>query len=212
MSHKWPGNTRELGNILLKRYLKNVDYVRNAYAPDAVQRFEETLNVFGRYGDQFDFETLLIVAQAFQESRLDHSVRSPAGAVGIMQVLPSTAESIGVPGIEDLENNVHAGTRYLRFIVDNFLDEPDLDSVNRLLLAFASYNAGPTRIRKIREKTAGRGLDPNKWFGNVDQIVAEDIGRETYQYVRNIYKYYLAYQGLAQSRAAKAEALKSELN
>ena len=100
----------------------------------------------------------------------------------------------------------------MMFIVDNFLDEPDLDSVNRLLLAFASYNAGPTRIRKIREKTAGRGLDPNKWFGNVDQIVAEDIGRETYQYVRNIYKYYLAYQGLAQSRAAKAEALKSELN
>ncbi len=201
-----------LGNILIKRYLKDAGYVRNVYADDAIQRFEETIDVFQRYGDTFDFETLLLVAQAFQESRLDQSVRSHAGAIGIMQVLPSTAESVGVTAIEELENNVHAGTRYLRYVVDNFLNQPDLDPVNRLLLAFASYNAGPTRIQGIRERAKKRGLDPNKWFRNVDQVVAEEIGRETYQYVRNIYKYYLAYQGMAQRQAAKASVQPDTVN
>ena len=81
-----------------------------------------------------------------------------------------------------------------------------MDSLNKGLFAFASYNAGPARIRQLREKAAARGLDPNKWFNNVEVIAAESIGRETVQYVANIYKYYLAYQMVTEQLKSRAEA------
>jgi membrane-bound lytic murein transglycosylase MltF len=81
-----------------------------------------------------------------------------------------------------------------------------MDDLNKGLFAFASYNAGPARIRGLREKAAARGLDPNKWFNNVELIAAESIGRETVQYVANIYKYYLAYQMAVEHAQEKENA------
>lgn len=197
-----------LGNIILREYLSDVDRLREIRSPETVERLRATYDLFTKYSDTFGFDTLMIIAQAYQESRLDHSVVSPAGAVGIMQVLPTTAAdpTVDIAGIEELENNIHAGTKYLRWVVDNFLSDPELDETNRLLLAFASYNAGPTRIATLRQQAASEGLDPNVWFRNVDQIVAREIGRETWRYVRNIYKYYLAYEGFVEARLANIEA------
>ena len=144
----------------------------------------------------YDFDSLMVAAQGYQESRLDQSVRSSAGAIGIMQLLPSTATdpNVGIPDIHEVESNIHAGVKYLRFIRDRYFSDPEINEMNRTLLAFAAYNAGPSRIAKVRAKTAEMGLDPNKWFRNVEVAAAHDIGRETVQYVSNIYKYYIAYQ------------------
>ena len=76
------------------------------------------------------------------------------------------------------------------------------------LFALASYNAGPNRIRNLRRKAGTRGLDPDIWFGNVEVIASEEIGRETVQYVSNIYKYYLAYTLIAEQRARRQQAMK----
>ena len=84
-----------------------------------------------------------------------------------------------------------------------------MDQLNKGLFAFASYNAGPARIRQLRKEAEKRGLDPNVWFGNVEQIASERIGRETVTYVSNIYKYYVAYKLLSEDRALREEAKKA---
>jgi membrane-bound lytic murein transglycosylase MltF len=201
-----------MGNVILNRYLKNTRWARNATANEDMRRFNELTGYFKKYATQYDFDWLLLVAQGYQESQLDQTTRSPVGAIGVMQVMPTTArdKSVGIPDIHLIEPNIHAGVKYLRYLVNEFFDEPGIDVVNRHLFAFASYNAGPNRIARLRKETAARGLDANKWFNNVEVLVAEDVGRETVQYVSNIFKYYIAYKltiDRAQKRAgAKAPA------
>jgi membrane-bound lytic murein transglycosylase MltF len=201
-----------LGNILFKRYLRDNRYVKNSVSAQEMKKFRAMVEYFKTYADRYDFDYLMLGAQAYQESGLDQSKRSPAGAIGVMQVLPSTAAdpNVGIPNIEKLENNIHAGTKYLRFIVDRYFNEPSIDQVNRMLFAFAAYNAGPARINDLRKKAAKTGRDPDVWFHNVEMTAAQEIGRETVQYVSNIYKYYIAYRMLAAQRKAKEQLLKEK--
>ena len=184
------------GNDILNRYLKSTKWVKNSTSEADLKRFREVTDLFKKYAGQYDFQWLLVAAQAYQESGLDQSTRSPVGAVGVMQVMPTTARdpNVNIPNIHELEPNIHAGVKYLRFVVNEYFNEPGIDQVNRHLFAFASYNAGPNRIQRLRKVAAAEGLDPNKWFNNVELVVAREVGRETVQYVSNIYKYYLAYR------------------
>jgi membrane-bound lytic murein transglycosylase MltF len=150
-----------------------------------------------------------MAAQGYQESGLDQSVRSRVGAIGVMQVMPATAKDLRVGDITKTEPNIHAGVKYMRFMVDQYFKNEPMDPLNKGLFAFASYNAGPGRVRQLRREAAKRGLDPNVWFGNVEQIASERIGRETVTYVSNIYKYYIAYKLVAEDRARRAEAKKA---
>jgi membrane-bound lytic murein transglycosylase MltF len=201
-----------LGNILLKRYLRDTKYVKNSIARREMEKFQTMVALFKKYAGRYDFDYLMIGAQAYQESGLDQSKRSPSGAVGVMQLLPSTAAdpNVGIPDIEKLDHNIHAGTKYLRFIVDRYFKDEAMDDVNKMLFAFASYNAGPARVSGLRNKAARMGLDPNVWFQNVEVAAAKEIGRETVQYVSNIYKYYIAYR-MAVSQMEKKEKLRKEL-
>ncbi len=186
-----------MGNILIKRYLQNSDYITNSIYNEHMQRFNLTIRFFKKYGELYDFDHLMLAALAYQESKLDQNLKSHAGAVGVMQILPSTAKdkNVGIPDIYELDPNIHAGTKYLRFMADNyFAKDPDLDERNRALFSFASYNAGPAKVAKMRAEAKKMGLDPNQWFGNVEVVAAKQIGRETVQYVSNILKYYVAYK------------------
>jgi membrane-bound lytic murein transglycosylase MltF len=184
-----------LGNMLIKRYLQDTRYVKNALAQKDRKRLEAVIAFFRKYAGQYEFDYLMVAAQGYQESGLDQGVVSRAGAIGVMQLLPTTAadKSVGIPDISNAESNIHAGAKYLRWIVNNYFDDPEIDEVNRTLFAFASYNAGPNRIRRLRATAAERGYDPNVWFRNVEVVVANEVGREPVQYVRNIFKYYTAY-------------------
>jgi membrane-bound lytic murein transglycosylase MltF len=197
-----------MGNILIKRYLKNTKWVNNALDPTQFKRFENTLKLFKRYSSQYDFDHLMIAALGYQESRLDQSARSSAGAIGIMQLLASTASdaNVGIPDIENAESNIHAGVKYLDFLRKRYFTDPELDAFNRALFSFAAYNAGPARVRGLRRKAAEAGLDRNQWFNNVELIAAREIGRETVQYVSNIYKYYLAYRLIMDQKTKMAES------
>jgi len=185
-----------LGNILFKRYLKNTKYVKNALSEKELKKYQSMVTLFKKYAGEYNFNYLMIGAQAYQESGFDHSKRSPAGAVGVMQLLPTTAKdpNVNIPDIEKLENNINAGTKYLRFIFDRYYKNEPMDEVNKMLFSFASYNAGPAKINELRKDTSTMGLDPNVWFNNVEIAAAKSIGRETVQYVSNIYKYYISYQ------------------
>ncbi|MGB7832309.1 MAG: transglycosylase SLT domain-containing protein [Xanthobacteraceae bacterium] len=161
-----------------------------------MQAFNELVGFFKRYGDQYGFDYLMIEAQGYQESALNQAERSSAGAVGIMQMKPSSAREpeIAIEGIEQsAERNIEAGNKYLRSIISKYLNDPSLDPKNQTLFAFAAYNAGPNRLRQFRDKAKAMGLNPNIWFGNVENAAAAIVGRETVQYVSNVYKYFIAY-------------------
>lgn len=197
-----------MGNIFYTRYLKDNKWARRATSPEELKKFNQTAAIFRKYADQYDFDYLMTAALAYQESTLDHSKRSRVGAMGIMQLLPSTAadRNVGIPGIEDLEKNIHAGTKYLRFLRSRYFDDPALDKLNQALLSFAAYNAGPAKVAKLRKEAGEMGLDPNVWFNNVEVVAAKRIGRETVQYVGNIYKYYVAYRLIMEKKEAKEKA------
>jgi membrane-bound lytic murein transglycosylase MltF len=201
-----------IGNMLLKRYLKNTKYVKNALNEKEMQKFNSMVEIFKEYAGKYDFDHLMIAALAYQESGLDQSKRSHVGAVGVMQILPSTAAdpNVGIPDIEKLEKNVHAGTKYLRFIIEQYYKNEPMSEENKMLFGFASYNAGPARIRGLRKKAAAMGLDPNRWFYNVEVVAAKEIGRETVQYVSNIYKYYTAYRMVFTQKEKKDQLRKKK--
>lgn len=184
------------GNVIFNRYFKDTTFAKNSLAEKDRERFTKTMELFKKYGEQYNFDWLMLAALAYQESTIDQSKRSHAGAIGVMQILPSTAKdkNVGIPGIEKIEPNIHAGTKYIRFMVDRYFDDPQMDDLNKGLFAFASYNAGPAKVAKLRKEAAKSGLDPNVWFRNVEVIAAKRIGRETVQYVSNIFKYYTAYK------------------
>jgi membrane-bound lytic murein transglycosylase MltF len=197
------------GNIVEKRYLQSTKFVKNATSEAERQKFLALVELFRKYSDQYEVDYLLMAAQGFQESGLDQSVKSPVGAIGVMQVMPSTGKDLAVGDISELENNIHAGVKYMRWVVDNYYRDEPMDGLNKALFAFASYNAGPGRIRQLRREAEKRGLDPNVWFGNVEQIASERIGRETVTYVSNIYKYYVAYRLVVEGRERRDAAKKS---
>jgi membrane-bound lytic murein transglycosylase MltF len=198
------------GNMLFKRYLRDTKWVKNSLNEEDRARFGSAVEVFRKYGGKYEFDYLLLAAQGYQESGLDQNKRSPAGAIGVMQLLPTTAKDrhVAIPNIDKLENNIHAGTKYLRFMVNEYFDDPDINQLNRMLFAFASYNAGPNKIALLRKKAEEKGLDPNKWFQNVEIAVSDEVGRETVTYVSNIYKYYVAYQ-MSTQEIEKRKELKS---
>ena len=187
---------RLLGNMLFARYLKNTTYVRNALARKEVEKFQAMVDLFKTYAKKYEFDWLILAALGYQESGLDQSKRSSAGAIGVMQVLPSTARDpkVNIPNIEELESNIHAGVKYLHFLHNRYFKRDDIDLVNQWLFTFAAYNAGPARVSALRKNATKMGLDPNTWFKNVELVAAKRIGRETVQYVSNIYKYYIAYR------------------
>ena len=185
-----------LGNILLKRYLRNAQWVLNATSDVRLKQLRPLLEVFREGATIAGLDPLMLVAQAYQESGLDHNKVSPVGAVGIMQIKPSTAadKNVGFEDISSLANNVNAGATYMRFLMDRYFADEEIDDLHQWLFGLAAYNAGPARIQRIRRQAASEGLDPNLWINNVELVAARQIGRETVTYVRNIFKYYVAYR------------------
>ena len=140
----------------------------------------QAVSAFRKYGTDYGMDPTLLAAQGFQESRLDQTVRSHVGAVGVMQLLPSTAEdkNVAIPNIDELEPNIEAGAKYMAFLKERYFSGPS--STNSMVPCWPGlYNAGPGRVCRLRREAGERGYDPNLWFDNVEVIVAEQVGRET---------------------------------
>jgi len=195
-------------NILINKYTKSIGWVRPALEREPFRRFEQLAGLFRTYGEQYDFDWLMLASFAFQESGFDQNARSHVGAVGVMQILPSTAadRAVGIDDIHELENNVHAGTKYLARLRDHYFSDDSIEETERLLFTMAGYNAGPNRINRLRRVAATRGLDPDIWFNNVELVVAAQVGKEPVDYVGNIYRYYIAYKRALAEIAGEKEA------
>jgi membrane-bound lytic murein transglycosylase MltF len=210
------------GNMAFNSYYKSRRWLKNPLDPNELGKLEKVVSFMKQYSEHYGWDWIAIAAQAYQESQLDQSKVSPAGAVGIMQLLPSTASQkpIKIEDITKVENNIHAGVKYLSFLRRHYFDEPDMSPAARVDFSWAAYNAGPTRIQRLRRRAKERGYDPNQWFNNVEHMAAESIGRETVDYVARINKYYIAYKfalerqerllSLRQEQAEKAELARHE--
>jgi membrane-bound lytic murein transglycosylase MltF len=203
------GQGSTFGNILLRRYGPGGKRVRSATSPGEMKKFEKMKTIFRKYAERYDLDYLLLMAQGYQESRLDHNARSTVGAVGVMQVMPATGAEMKTGDITRLEPNIHAGVKYIRFLQDRYFEPLPMDSLNKTLFTFAAYNAGPARVAQLRSAAAARGLNPNVWLNNVEIIAAQKIGSETVTYVSNIYKYYVAYKLMDELGAERRRALEA---
>ncbi|HEX4737679.1 MAG TPA: lytic transglycosylase F [Allosphingosinicella sp.] len=195
-----------MGRMLSKRYLQSTNYVTDAATDQERRKLLSLVDLFRKYGDEYRIDYLLMAAQGYQESRLDQNAHSQVGAIGVMQVMPATGAGLEVGDIRQVDPNIHAGVKYMRFMMDRYYKDDPMDRLNKGLFTFASYNAGAGRIARLRKDAAARGLNPNVWFGNVEQVASEEIGRETVTYVSNIYKYYIAYQLVMKQRQEKEAA------
>jgi membrane-bound lytic murein transglycosylase MltF len=194
----------------LAQYMKRVKELKDPTGTGEWRRFKETLALFEKYGNRYGFDPLMLAAQGYQESTLDQNARSHVGAIGVMQLMPATGAQINVGDIRQIEPNIHAGAKYMDQLMAKYFPDANFSAGNRPLFAFASYNCGPGNISKMRREAAKRGLDPNKWFNNVEIVTAEKIGIETTTYVRNIYKYYVAYTLMLDAQKA-AEAARQQV-
>ncbi len=203
-----------LGNIVIKRYLGDTSWLDNALSAESQERYREVVEIIKLYASQYEFDWLMIAAQAYQESRFDQSKVSSAGAVGVMQLLPTTAADpvVDIEDIETLGNNIHAGVKYLHWLRETYFSDDSISPLDQVLFSFAAYNAGPGNMRKARNRAKRLGFDPNKWFGNVDIGMYRAVSGEPASYVRNIYKYYVTYDGLERARLAREKALETQLD
>jgi membrane-bound lytic murein transglycosylase MltF len=191
---------------ILRKYLKSTKFVKDAGSPAELRKFNAMVELFKKYGAQYEFDYLMMMAQGYQESRLDQRVKSRAGAIGVMQVMPSTGRSLKVGDILEVEPNIHAGVKYMSLLSQQYFANEPMDELNKDLFTFAAYNAGAARIKQLRGLAGKRGFNPNVWFGNVEIVAREKIGSETVTYVSNIFKYYVAYALVAQAEQERKQA------
>jgi len=199
-----------LGNILINRYTDKFKFEKPSVSKKKLQKFDKVVKLFKKYSEQYNLNYHLIIAQAYQESKLDQKAKSKAGAVGIMQLLPKTGKSMKVGNIKNLEPNIHAGVKYHSWLIDHYFKKDEMDALNQTLFAFAAYNAGPRRVIGLRKTAKQRGYDPNIWFDNVEIIAAENIGAETVTYISNIYEYYVAYTLYEEEKKKKEKQIKNK--
>jgi membrane-bound lytic murein transglycosylase MltF len=200
------GNVNEWSNET-RSYLAKLKQLHTATQGADIERFRDTVEIFRRYAGQYRFDTLLLVAQGYQESRLDQSARSRVGAVGLMQLMPQTGRALGVGDIHKADPNVHGGAKYMAQLMDDYFKDAPFDEQNRNLFAFAAYDMGSGAIQSLRRKADAEKLDPNVWFNNVERVAAARVGQEPVRYVRNIYKYYVAYKLIEEADTAKKAAI-----
>jgi membrane-bound lytic murein transglycosylase MltF len=191
------------GNMLINKYVRSTKMIKNATDPAEMKKFAQMVDIFRKYSGQYSVDYLLMMAQGYQESQLNQARRSKAGAIGVMQLMPATGKQMQVGDIHQLDPNIHAGVKYIRFMEDRYFASEPMDDTNKLLFSFAAYNAGPARVQQLRKATAQADLNPNVWLNNVEMIAAKEIGTETVTYVSNIYKYYIAYKLIAEQDEAR---------
>jgi membrane-bound lytic murein transglycosylase MltF len=196
-----------IGNYLRQQHAKRIRALKDNSGSDDAKRFAEMLALFETYGQRYGFDPLMLAAQGYQESQLNQQAKSHVGAIGVMQIMPATGAELKVGDIKLTEPNIHGGAKYMDQLMTRYFKDANFDTANRTLFAFASYNAGPGNIAKMRKEAEKRGLNADKWFNHVEIVTAEKIGMEPTTYVRNIFKYYTSYKLTLQAQQERERAL-----
>jgi membrane-bound lytic murein transglycosylase F len=208
-------------NITYKKYFKNPKRILSHVELRTDSSKNEALSPYDalvqKYANEYGFDWRLVVSQMYQESHFDPAAKSWVGALGLMQVMPRTGRELGFDDLRDPETGLHAGIKYLNWLMRRF--EAELTLADRTWFALAAYNAGIGHVRDARRLARQLGLDPNQWFDNVEKAMlllsnsryAKKAkygyvrGQEPVDYVRRIKDRYLAYVSLQQEQVASGE-------
>ena len=156
------------------------------------QRLERVRPSLMRHAKAQSLDWLLLAALALKESTLNPDARGSGGARGLLQVTPAAARSVGVGNAASLDGNVQAGAKYLAMLRRRYFASSQLNERERMAFVLAAYNLGPQRIQGLRAEARRRGLDPNRWFFQVERVAAERLGLGVVSYVGSVNKYHLA--------------------
>jgi len=178
----------------LSNYKIKTQSLKDPLTKPALSRYESMKGLFNKFGEQYHLNPLFLASLGFQETQLDQNVIGSNGAIGVMQLMPNTGESMGTGDIHELGPNIDAGAKYLEQLLTNSFPRLNLSGDNRSLFAIASYNMEPNNLAKALTAARKFGFDTNEWFGNVEFMAAEAMGLEPMIYVRNVYKYFVSYQ------------------
>ncbi len=190
---------RETYNILARRYFEHPGSARFT----SFEKISPYDDLVQRHAASFDFDWRLIVALMYQESKFNPSAQSSAGALGLMQLLPATARAVGVRNPLDPEAGIRGGVAYLDRLRRRF--DSDISPRERTWFALAAYNIGFHRVDLARRQAAEAGLDPNRWFGNVERSMRSMAG-QTVMYVRAVRSLYNTYSRVHDTLTAGTEA------
>lgn len=184
------------------QYFGNTRWITNPFAEGSKSKL---VNHFEKEAAAFGLDWLQLMAQGFQESGLNPDARSPSGAVGIMQILPSTAEWLEIPNYRETGGNIRTGAKYMSMQMESFAKEPAVSPEDRFFFALAAYNAGPGRLGKYRKRARELGYNPDRWFGEVERVALRSGNLETTMYVRNIVNYTMAYKNAYEQALLKSK-------
>jgi membrane-bound lytic murein transglycosylase F len=163
----------EYYNVLYAKYFKNKGSVKRLAKGRVVDTLEGQISPFDKlikkYSNRYGYDWRLITAQMYQESGFDPKAKSPAGAIGLMQLMPRTALSVGVDNMNDPAGNIKGGVKYLSWLRDRF--DSELPIGERLWFSLAAYNAGLGHVQDARRLTKELGLNNKKWFGNTENAM-----------------------------------------
>ncbi len=201
-------------NILYKRYFQDDSRIRkhrdgrvDVVGGGQLSPWDDLTRT---YSEQYGFDWRLVLSQMYQESEFDPSATSWVGAKGLMQVMPRTGQELGLTPLDDPEVSVHAGVKYMEWLRHRFPERLPVDE--QMWFSLAAYNAGVGHVRDARRLAEQQGLDPDRWFGNVEEamLLLSDPqyhrharfgfvrGREPVNYVRHIRDRYRAYARLVE--------------
>ncbi len=197
-------------NVTYNKYFKEKKHIlrhqenrlRNT---DALSPYDPIVH---KYTDKTDRDWRMVVAQMYQESQFNPRARSFSGAQGLMQVLPRTARQLGVENLYKPENGIRAGIAYLGWLDQRFPQNIPVEQ--KIYFTLAAYNAGHGHVHDARALAQQLGLDPNQWFGHVEEAMlllsqpkhyrksrfGYVRGREPVKYVREIRDRYIGYLGV----------------
>ena len=193
-------------NVAFERVYRRLYRVHYPLARADRQKLEKLRPILQKHARQQGMDWLNLAALAFKESTLDPNAKGVGGATGLLQITPSAAQRVGVNNIQNVDNNVQAGARYLALIRRKFFASPKLNERERMAFVLAAYNMGPERVQGMRAEARRRGLNPNQWFFQVERIAMEQVGMGAVSYVNSVNKYYLAFDRERDSlEPAKAE-------
>jgi peptidoglycan lytic transglycosylase F len=172
-------------NIMVNKYFKDLKGRRSdqRFRADRGGQLSPYDALIKKHSRAHEMDWRLITAQMYQESGFNPKATSWVGAKGLMQVMPRTAQELRIDNLEDPNNGILAGTRVMARY-SNYFNSPEISAKDRIRFALASYNCGPGHVYDARDLAKEIGLDPNKWFGNVEKAMLLLSKREIAKKVR----------------------------
>jgi len=173
--NKWIKSERKTSNynVIYNKYFKNKRSFKRRIKSDYYSLKNNQISNYDglikKYANKIELDWRLLASQVYQESKFDPSANSWAGAQGLMQVMPATAEQLGINDLTDPEESLQGGTAYLQQLYNRFADISDTQ--NRIKFAMAAYNCGYGHVKDAQRLALENGLEPNVWSGNVDKMI-----------------------------------------